>query len=38
VVTGEHLGGGVLLGAVLIMGGMIVSALWGGSLPAPPSG
>jgi drug/metabolite transporter (DMT)-like permease len=38
VVTGEHLGGGVLLGAVLIMGGMIVSALWGGSLPTPPSG
>jgi drug/metabolite transporter (DMT)-like permease len=37
-VTAEHMGGRVLMGAALIMAGMIVSELWGGSVPMPPSG
>ena len=38
LVIAEHLGGRALLGAALIMAGMIVSELWGGSVPSPPSG
>jgi len=38
LVTAEHFGGRFLVGAALIMAGMIVSELWGGSVPSPPSG
>ena len=38
VVMGERVGGRFLVGAGLIMAGMVVSELWGGSAPAPPSG
>jgi drug/metabolite transporter (DMT)-like permease len=38
LVTAEHFGGRFLVGAGLIMAGMIVSELWGGSVPSPPSG
>ena len=38
LVMGERLGGRFLVGAGLIMAGMIVSELWGGSVPSPPSG
>ena len=38
VVLGEHLGGKVLLGSALILGGMVVSELWGGTAPAPVEG
>ena len=38
VVTGEHLGGKVLLGSGLILAGMVVSELWGGAAPSPVEG
>jgi drug/metabolite transporter (DMT)-like permease len=38
VVTKEHLGGKVLLGAALILAGMVISEMWGGSSPAPVEG
>ena len=38
VVLAERLGGRFLVGAGLILAGMIVSELWGGSVPSPPSG
>jgi len=38
LVMGEHLGGRVLLGSGLILAGMIVSEIWGGSLPSPVEG
>jgi drug/metabolite transporter (DMT)-like permease len=36
--TGERLGGKALLGCGLILGGMVVSELWGGSAPSPVEG
>jgi len=36
--TGERLGGKVLLGCALVLGGMVVSEVWGGSGPAPVEG
>ncbi|MGD0695432.1 MAG: DMT family transporter [Terriglobia bacterium] len=36
--TGERLGGKVLLGCALILGGMVVSEIWGGSAPSPVEG
>ncbi|HEV2234603.1 MAG TPA: DMT family transporter [Terriglobia bacterium] len=36
--TGERLSGKVLLGCGLILGGMVVSELWGGSAPSPVEG
>jgi drug/metabolite transporter (DMT)-like permease len=38
LVTGERLGGKVLLGSALILGGMVASEIWGGSAPAPVEG
>jgi drug/metabolite transporter (DMT)-like permease len=38
IVMGEHLGGKVLLGCLLILGGMVVSEIWGGSPPSPVEG
>jgi len=38
LVNKEHLGGKVLLGAALILAGMVVSEMWGGSTPAPVEG
>ena len=38
LVTGEHLGGAVLLGSALILTGMVVSEVWGGIGPAPLEG
>jgi len=35
VVTGEHLGGKVLLGSALVLAGMVVSEVWGGRGVAP---
>ncbi len=37
-VTGEHLGGKVLLGSALILAGMVISEVWGGAAPAPVEG
>ncbi len=37
-VVGERLGGKVLLGSGLILCGMIVSEVWGGSEPSPVEG
>jgi drug/metabolite transporter (DMT)-like permease len=37
-VMGEHFGGRTLLGSGLILAGMIVSEIWGGSLPSPVEG
>ena len=37
-VVGERLGGKVLLGSGLILCGMIVSEIWGGSAPSPVEG
>ncbi len=37
-VLGERLGGRVLLGSALILGGMVISEVWGGSVPAPVEG
>ena len=38
VVTKEHLGGKVLLGSALILAGMVISEVWGGTSPAPVEG
>jgi drug/metabolite transporter (DMT)-like permease len=38
VVTKEHLGGKVLLGSALILAGMVISEVWGGTAPAPVEG
>jgi drug/metabolite transporter (DMT)-like permease len=38
ILTGERLGGKVLLGCGLILGGMVVSELWGGTAPSPVEG
>ncbi|MBI1941319.1 MAG: DMT family transporter [Acidobacteria bacterium] len=38
VVLDEHLGGKVLLGSALILAGMVVSELWGGTAPSPVEG
>jgi drug/metabolite transporter (DMT)-like permease len=38
VLLGEHLGGKVLLGCGLILGGMVISEMWGGSAPSPVEG
>lgn len=38
ILTGERLSGKVLLGCGLILGGMVVSELWGGSAPSPVEG
>ena len=38
LVTGEHLGGSVLLGSGLILAGMVISEVWGGRLPSPVEG
>jgi len=38
LVIGERLGGRVLLGSVLILGGMMVSEIWGGTAPSPVEG
>jgi drug/metabolite transporter (DMT)-like permease len=35
VMIGERLGGKVLLGSALILGGMVVSEIWGGTAPSP---
>ena len=35
LVTKEHLGGKVLLGSGLILAGMVISEMWGGTAPAP---
>jgi drug/metabolite transporter (DMT)-like permease len=35
LVIGERLGGKVLLGAAFILGGMVVSEVWGGTAPSP---
>ena len=37
-VTGERLGGKVLLGCAFILAGMLISELWGGSAPVPVEG
>lgn len=34
----EHLGGKVLLGSLLILAGMVISEVWGGTVPAPVEG
>ncbi|MFZ0961056.1 MAG: DMT family transporter [Terriglobia bacterium] len=38
VVIKEHLGGKVLLGSALILAGMVISEVWGGTSPAPVEG
>ena len=38
LVIGEHFGGRALLGSGLILAGMVVSEIWGGSLPSPVEG
>jgi drug/metabolite transporter (DMT)-like permease len=38
LVLGEQFGGKIFLGAALILGGMIVSELWGGTPPSPVEG
>ncbi len=35
VVMGEGLGGKVLLGSAFVLGGMVVSEVWGGAAPSP---
>jgi drug/metabolite transporter (DMT)-like permease len=35
LVLGERLGGKVLMGAAFILGGMVVSEVWGGTAPSP---
>ena len=36
--TGERLGGKVLLGCALILAGMVISEIWGGAAPSPVEG
>jgi drug/metabolite transporter (DMT)-like permease len=38
LVIGEHFGGRVLLGSGLILAGMVISEVWGASLPSPVEG
>jgi drug/metabolite transporter (DMT)-like permease len=38
VVTGEHFGSRALVGSGLILAGMVISEVWGGSLPSPVEG
>jgi len=38
LVMGERLGGRVLLGSALILGGMVISELWGATAPSPVEG
>lgn len=38
LVMGEHLSGKVLLGSALILGGMVVAEIWGGTAPSPVEG
>ena len=38
IVMGERMGGKVLMGSVLILGGMVVSEIWGGTTPSPVEG
>lgn len=38
IVNKEHLGGKILLGSALILVGMVISEVWGGTLPAPVEG
>jgi drug/metabolite transporter (DMT)-like permease len=38
LIRGERLGGKFLIGSVLILGGMLISELWGGPAPAPVEG
>ena len=38
LVVGEHFGGRVLLGSGLILAGMVISEIWGGSQPSPVEG
>jgi drug/metabolite transporter (DMT)-like permease len=38
VVLHEHLGGKALLGALLVLAGILISELWGGIGPAPVEG
>jgi len=38
LVTGEHFGGRALAGSGLILAGMVVSEIWGGSQPSPVEG
>ncbi|MBZ5516441.1 MAG: DMT family transporter [Acidobacteriia bacterium] len=38
IVMAEHFGGKIVLGSALILGGMVVSELWGGSSPSPIEG
>jgi drug/metabolite transporter (DMT)-like permease len=38
LVMGERFGGRVLLGSGLILAGMVVSEIWGGTLPSPVEG
>ena len=38
VAVGDRLGGKVLLGSILILAGMVVSEIWGGTAPSPVEG
>ncbi len=38
VFMGERLGGRVLLGSALILAGMVISEVWGGTIPSPVEG
>ena len=38
VILGERMGGKVILGSALILAGMVVSEVWGGSTPSPVEG
>lgn len=38
IVTKEQLGGKVLLGSALVLAGMVISEVWGGTAPAPVEG
>jgi len=38
IVLGERLGGRLFLGSALILAGMIISEIWGGSAPSPVEG
>lgn len=38
LITGEHLGSRALLGSGLILAGMVISEIWGASMPSPVEG
>lgn len=38
LVLGERLGGKVLLGSALVLAGMVISEIWGGTAPSPVEG